>query len=451
MERRSRSSLTMLAFLAFCWKDVCAFSNAPPPRSFRARPSMRPLLIRFFLSASSSDYTESDSGLCLPTNAQKEDCISLPENPISKSGVPYSKVLNGLDQIFPPEGLDQRTALSRKDGYWPFIHRGEEVPNEFVYGEFDVYFFAQVLDRAQVLVFGEEHLSQTAWNDKIFCDLGSGAGRLVLAAAALHKWKLCRGVELLQSLHISAEENLEKCRQQLMEESKAFRGLPNVTTSTEKEIPRKAESSEGNLKWQDIHWSQYKNSIPNDAWLNQLSDSFGTGLLEEEENDDDHKTGESFDDADLPHKDIESDEKIQDTYVLPPSSDEEEGLKLAPVEFSSGSFDDPYEYFGDADCVFVFSTAMPKHVIDMISRAVGRQCKPGCIVITTEYQLPLEGVIEPSEDDPSMPSGRYKLELVEELTGNCWCTGGTSTAFFHRVSESLWEGGVKRTRPAIFQ
>ena len=47
--------------------------------------------------------------------------------------------------------------------------------------------------------------------DAEFLDLGSGAGRLVLAAAAMsNPWKRCRGVEYLHSLHLFAEGKLDE-------------------------------------------------------------------------------------------------------------------------------------------------------------------------------------------------------------------------------------------------
>ena len=85
-----------------------------------------------------------------------------------------------------------------------------------------------------------------------------------------------------------------------------------------------------------------------------------------------------------------------------------------------------------------------------LSKSFGRQCKPGTIIITTEFQLPLEGTIEPTEDDPQLRSGSYKLELVESIDGYCWLTGGESTAIIHRMVESLWEEGEdERTPPEV--
>jgi hypothetical protein len=30
----------------------------------------------------------------------------------------YQSIARSIDELFPPQGLDQRIALSRKDGYW---------------------------------------------------------------------------------------------------------------------------------------------------------------------------------------------------------------------------------------------------------------------------------------------------------------------------------------------
>jgi hypothetical protein len=68
------------------------------------------------------------------------------------SGVSVDNVVQGIYKLFPPEGLEQRIALSRKDGYWPYISKGEEPPKEFVYGEFDIYLLEQSLERARDLL-----------------------------------------------------------------------------------------------------------------------------------------------------------------------------------------------------------------------------------------------------------------------------------------------------------
>jgi hypothetical protein len=276
----------------------------------------------------------------------------------SVSGVRYASVLSGMDKLFSPQDLDRRNALSRTDGYWPFIQKGEDPPQQFTYGEFDFYFFAQLLDRAHEIYFGSENNNdnvQSDWQDMVFADIGSGTGRLALAAAGLHPtWRKCRGVELLPGLHKAAEENLESCQSK-------------------------------------------------------------------------------------------SETDPQGGYSLTAANDEtgvEEILPLAPIEFTCGSFDDPYVYFGDVDCVFVFSSCMSEDLMGSLSKSIGRQCKPGALVITTEFMLPLEGTIDPFEEDPRVPSGSYELELVEKVEGWCWLTGGDSTAYIHRVVKSLWKDGI---------
>lgn len=126
-------------------------------------------------------------------------------------------------------------------------------------------------------------------------------------------------------------------------------------------------------------------------------------------------------------------------------------LPMAPVEFICGSWEDPYVYFGDADIVFVFSSCMGSDSIqDGLAKAIGRQCKPGTIVITTDYMLPLEGTIAPYDKDDRIPSGNFKLGLIEQIDGWCWLTGGVSTAFIHKVEVSLWEEGQgKLERPEV--
>jgi len=292
----------------------------------------------------------------------------------STAGVPYGPVLRGLHRIFPPEALDRRNALSRSDGYWPYIQRGDEPPPHTTYGEFDFYFFAQLLDGVLDYFYnadddcnsysgrGEAAATTTKkkdWSDKVFVDIGSGTGRLVLAAAALHpNWRLCRGVELLEKIHRAAQDNLEQMRR---------------------------------------------------------------------------RRGDGDDDS-------------SSTYAMPvPSpdkSDEAESerlLPMAPVEFECGSFGDPYVYFGDADLVFVFGSCLGEDLISELAQSIGRQCKPGTIVITTEYMLPLEGFVEPYSDDDNVPSGPYKLEFLKSIDGWCYVTGGVSTAYIHRVTESLWD------------
>ena len=166
----------------------------------------------------------------------------------------------------------------------------------------------------------------------------------MLAAAALHDWRTCRGVELLPGLSDEAQQKLDECRCR----------------------------------------------------------------------DDDPK------------------------YVLPGSN----VPLLAPVDLVCGSLADPYVYFGDADLVFCFSSCMGAALMEsLLGAAVGRQCQPGTIVITTDYMLPLQGTVPPVENDDRIPTGEYTLSLLEKVDGWCWLTGGASTAYIHRVETSVATAG----------
>lgn len=59
----------------------------------------------------------------------------------SLSGVRYGAVFDSLHVLYPPIDLEKRNAVSRSDGYWPFINSGEEPPLQFTYGEFDLYLY----------------------------------------------------------------------------------------------------------------------------------------------------------------------------------------------------------------------------------------------------------------------------------------------------------------------
>eukprot|EP00526_Cylindrotheca_closterium_P011686 CAMPEP_0113607860 /NCGR_PEP_ID=MMETSP0017_2-20120614/3612_1 /TAXON_ID=2856 /ORGANISM="Cylindrotheca closterium" /LENGTH=498 /DNA_ID=CAMNT_0000516497 /DNA_START=24 /DNA_END=1517 /DNA_ORIENTATION=- /assembly_acc=CAM_ASM_000147 len=364
----------------------------------------------------------------------------------------HSAILESIDEIFPPNLLDQRIALSRKDGYWPFISEGEDPPQEFVYGEFDVEFFCNALERAR----------QIHPDPQTFCDLGSGTGRLVLVSAALYPWKLVRGIELLPGIHEQAVEKLESCRRHSNDggggssSSTVSSGTSaHPSTTTPVNTNSQASSSIGGGAAEpvasgselDDYWKQYKQfavapSPPSDDWLNQLSNS----LDEEEEEEEDSETltegglyipNANANQEDQVQENTEDDEALSYSTNNDYTLGSQHQLPLAPIQLSCGSFDDPYEFFGDADVIFCFSSAMPYHIMIDMARAVGRQCKEGAIVLTTEYRLPEGGTIDPVENDPRVPHGDYQLELVEELNGTNEATGGESTVFIHRLTRSL--------------
>lgn len=342
-----------------------------------------------------------------PQTSEKEISLLPEQNPYanntatSLSGVRYSHVLNGLEAVFPPSELDRRTALSRTDGYFPFLREGKDPPQEFTYGEFDFYFFASLLDAAfdhyqtdprnqNDSIGAARNTAPQDWTNKTFCDIGSGTGRLVFAAAALHPgWKVCRGIELLPGIHEAALEIQQRL------------ATPGPENSQRLEQEPLTNHNDGSDRTDDIGDS--RQTMKNDPIL----------------------------ELPIPHSannDNYNDEEHQST-----------SLPLAPVEFVCGSFEDPYVHFGDADIIFLFSTCLPKEGLANFAEAVGRQCKPGTIVITTDYMLPLEGFVRPVPGDDRIPSGNFKFTLQEQIQGWVWLTGGASTAFIQRVEQSAWD------------
>ena len=214
-------------------------------------------------------------------------------------------------------------------------------------------------------VEGDE--STIPWKDRVFVDIGSGAGRLVLAAAALHpNWKECRGLEILKSIHDVSLDVLDKCK-----------------------VLNETGVDDGSV--------QYMLRVTNNSTC--------------------------------------QDHEMEETSTQDKSNSE---LRLAPIQFTCGSFADPYQYLGDVDCAFVFSSCMKPPLLKELSMSIGRQFRPGSIVITTEFPLVLRGQIPPLEEDASMPHGEYELELLQKVDGWCWLMGGESTAYIHRVTKSLW-------------
>jgi len=324
-------------------------------------------------------------------NNKEEECILLPTpnpnfNPLqtSLSNILYSSVISGINKLYPPTELSNRNAISRSDGYWKYIKDGVEPPLEFTYGEFDIDFFGSLLDKAwgyYIDGFGSveggvdaEEREKMPWANKTFIDIGSGSGRLVLSAAALHPYfKICKGLEILEGLNSVATLIAEQCRvsndtDDTSDDQKVQYALPYITNSTD---------------------------------------------------------------------------DTTNTTSTP--------LQMAPIQFKCGSFTNPYEHLSDIDVAFVFSSCMKSNLIQELSIAIGRQCKVGTIIITTEYPLYLSGTIDPIENDVTMPFGEYEIRLLEKIDGWCWLMGGKSTAYIHRVTKSLHTeyGVMKREVPQL--
>ena len=146
-----------------------------------------------------------------------------------------------------------RNAAARKDGYWPFISKKQTPPTEYTYGEFPLPFFSELIDRG-VNLLPSLHNGQRSGAE--FVDLGSGAGRLVLAAASMNPgWKRVRGVEFLPSLHSLAEEKLSEAK-----------ALPEFLTSPVVLEARSWDSPELDLSSVDIAFA-YTTALPAEGGL----------------------------------------------------------------------------------------------------------------------------------------------------------------------------------------
>mmetsp|Transcript_8255 Transcript_8255/g.17683 ORF Transcript_8255/g.17683 Transcript_8255/m.17683 type:complete len:217 (+) Transcript_8255:49-699(+) len=160
---------TIVAFLSSSLNESAAFKSITVSKivqSRRSLPKNRPL--RSFplpTSATVRNRALSDSGNAstppLSSTSSTEniriggdDFEHAPPNKkrthrhTSLSGVPYSSVQSGLDILYPPSQVFSRNAASRTDGYWKFIKEGEEPPVDLTYGEFDFWFFAELMDVA---------------------------------------------------------------------------------------------------------------------------------------------------------------------------------------------------------------------------------------------------------------------------------------------------------------
>lgn len=363
------------------------------------------------------------------TDTDEELCWdNVPPMKLNSSEVLISKVEAGLDILYPPTDLEKRNAISRTDGYWSYVNQGKQPPKELAYGEFEIPFFAELLDRAAGYYHewnGSDHNS--GWSGKTFADLGSGSGRLILGAATLYpRWALCQGVELLPGLHKFAEENLEKCRIDVYNGINNTHGLKLFVD--EAKVSKSGKSFKTGLR--SIYGSTFS-PVPlrkGDSILDEFESMFDAEKAADE-------FGGNDNDEEIEYEDnMEIGEDI-----LEPSASEieklmENILPLSPVKFTCGSFDDPYIYLGASDCVFCFSSCMPGEATSVISQAVGR-CRPGTILITTDYMPPLEGEIKPIEDDVRLSHGQYKLELLESM-GKCksFTFGMPSKIFFLTLS-----------------
>lgn len=122
-----------------------------------------------------------------------------------------SAAQTAVERVFPPTDYGQRLLIGRRaqlgDGdmiYRPGLIGGDTVDSSLTYGEYDLDHFCALVDRA---------LDAKADRAVTFVDVGSGVGRLVLAAAELWpQLTRCVGIERVEELHRVAVEAAESHR-----------------------------------------------------------------------------------------------------------------------------------------------------------------------------------------------------------------------------------------------
>jgi len=380
-------------------------------------------------SSTTQDEIENDS--VVSSSSSSSPSLSQSSSPAWSSSLTLRdssstlRLLQAMEDLYPSEGLSQRIATSRTDGYWPFIRDGHDPPSEFVYGEFDLSFLFDVLEMSMIAIQEWKKSSDPLPSDNYtFTDLGSGTGRLVMGAAGFYPWKLCRGIELLPGIHRQAVSKLESCLDGRCDEGDQRETRLRDRTSRNEIEHAKFVPTESGL------WLASSSSSKNDEGQDTV-DNY-------------HPQSANADDDDK----VEEEKPKSYSMGYRGNDDEEERISLAPIEFHCGSFTDPYQFFGDSNIVFCFSSCLPPTTRIELAKAIGRQCQSGTIVITTEYQLPAGGTIEPNLEDPSLPHGEYALELLYTVTGTNESTGGLSTVYIHRLTTSVGDG-IPRTPPIL--
>ena len=146
---------------------------------------IRALLVPYIMRCLKGGFT-SHTLLGLLLHCMGTSALSLLERSVRTLDILYPKA-SYLDRKVSARNAALSTGGRSEDGI-PLAGHG------LVYGEFDLSFFSRLLDAAGPL------------EGDTFVDLGSGVGRLVLAAALLHpdSWISCHGIELLPELHNAA-------------------------------------------------------------------------------------------------------------------------------------------------------------------------------------------------------------------------------------------------------
>lgn len=116
------------------------------------------------------------------------------------NAVVTSRIVDALNACYPPLNYGARRSLAydaalNSPETTKFTPEGIPLAGDsMTYGEFDVELFNRALERVRPT------------RGETFVDVGSGVGRLVLAAALLHPrtWANCHGVEISSPLHDAA-------------------------------------------------------------------------------------------------------------------------------------------------------------------------------------------------------------------------------------------------------
>ena len=81
-------------------------------------------------------------------------------------------------------------------------------------------------------------------------------------------------------------------------------------------------------------------------------------------------------------------------YYLPETTSASSSkTPLSNIKLELGLFTDPCIKLNDIDIFFVFSSCMSNDILQLLAYSLGRQVRVGSYVITTDYPLPLKGVV----------------------------------------------------------
>ena len=142
----------------------------------------------------------------------------------SRATVDIADAQQLLDTVYGPSTYTDRLMIGRRAQlgddlvYRPgLIGSSQPVDTSLTYGEYDLEFFAQLIEATIDGLDRDVSRDVDRDIDLTFMDIGSGVGRLVLAAATLwpHRFSKCSGVEMVADLHTLASEAGRRAESQL--------------------------------------------------------------------------------------------------------------------------------------------------------------------------------------------------------------------------------------------